>query len=50
MVLLPRGVDDQLAAGGHRVAGVQRQVEQQLLDLAGIAGDRRQVGRQPQVE
>ena len=41
------GVDHQVAAGGHRVPGVQGQVHQQLLDLAGIAGHRRQVRAGP---
>ena len=34
------GLDGQLAALRHRVAGVDRQVHDDLLDLAGIGFDR----------
>ena len=39
------GVDGQRAAVGHRVAGVDREVDQDLLELAGVGHDRPQVAR-----
>ena len=40
------GLDDQLPAGRHRVAGVDGQVDQDLLDLAGVGQHRTQPGGQ----
>ena len=37
------GVDRQDAAGGHRVAGIDRQVDQDLFDLAGVGEHRPEV-------
>ena len=39
-----RGVDDQPAAVGHGVAGVDGQVHQHLLDHAGVGVDQRRRG------
>ena len=44
------GVERQRAAVGHRVARVDREVEQHLLELAVVGHDRPQVGRQRRLE
>ena len=40
------GADRQLAAGGHRVAGVEREVEQDLLDAPAPQRDRRRLAHE----
>ena len=40
------GLDGELAAVGHGVAGVDRQVHQHLLDLARVGVDHAEVGRE----
>ena len=45
-----RGLERQPSAVGHRIAGVDRQIDQDLFDLAAIEPDRRQVRRREQFE